>query len=83
MTSRLVISFEDLQRSCAVGQVKPDVWSSLGAKSVSKMKRAGAPIGFWTRKRDVLAFSLRGPEEFRVAWEAGVDFWTTVPNDSE
>lgn len=78
MESRLVTSYEDLLRCMKAGRVTPDVWSPLGAKSVETMKKAGAPIGFWSRKKDVLAYSSSGPEQFDVAWKAGIDFWTSV-----
>lgn len=29
----------------------------------------------------MLAYSSLGPEQFEVAWKAGIDFWTTVPKE--
>jgi hypothetical protein len=78
MQSRLVTGFDDLKRCLLAGEVTPDVWSPLGAQSVSRMRKMGARIGFWSRKKDVLDFSSRTPENFEIAWNAGIDFWTTV-----
>lgn len=77
---KMIHNFDDFMKWYLKGEVKPDVWSHLGDKSVGSLKNRGWKIGFFHRSRDLLAICSRSAENFEIAYrDAGIDFW--VPDE--
>ncbi|MAN47396.1 MAG: hypothetical protein CMF04_14495 [Hyphomonas sp.] len=73
---RMIHTYADFCKYHDQGNIRPDLTSHLGRKSLNRLKEMGWHIGYWRPQTDFLRICRSSDENFQTAYQtAGIDFW--------